>query len=510
MNNSNAQLDAVALERLGLSRQPFDDKAVDGMFFPGGRRQEYAEQLQHLLRFSDRVLLLAGMEGSGRTTIRSYLVDHVEQDVNLCVIDALLLRGARSLLDDVLIGFGLEPELGEAGLGGFCTAERNAGRLCWLLIDDAQHLADQELKLLARMRRGCGSDLHLLLFGPVTLQEELQRRMPEDVEVYTITLTAFDKDEARAYLGYRFRIAGARHALPLNDQQLEYLCQSARGNLRKLHVLACEQVSELVTSGHPPLAGLPYSHLVLVSLMIIAVAMLYMIDQDNKSATETEQSPSISVDRQRIEVLTGAESKNLVGSVKTEISKATAGDLESVVSGKQTEAEELDKIAPSIGTVNLGAMETETKAPAAVTSVSTIDEANDTADSAKAATREMQHDRRQHFDYGAEGRPGGSVDADETYLLALAQSAWTVQLIGSHDLDKINSFREQYTLEMKRYRKLRDTKQWYVLVYGDFASKADAQAAVAALPSRLQRLQPWVRKVADIQKEIRQARAQPE
>ena len=37
----------------GFDRDPFAEGGVQGLFYPGGARQETVEQLQHLARFSD-------------------------------------------------------------------------------------------------------------------------------------------------------------------------------------------------------------------------------------------------------------------------------------------------------------------------------------------------------------------------------------------------------------------------------------------------------------------------
>ncbi len=43
-------------------------------------------------------------------------------------------------------------------------------------------------------------------------------------------------------------------------------------------------------------------------------------------------------------------------------------------------------------------------------------------------------------------------------------------------------------------------KTWYSVVYGDYASYSRATSAGESLAGRLQGLQPWVRKIAVIQK----------
>ena len=65
MSEQGAAMDPVILEALGLSRDPFDNRGIEGLFYPGAGRQECVDQLLHLLRFSNQVLLVSGLEGQG-------------------------------------------------------------------------------------------------------------------------------------------------------------------------------------------------------------------------------------------------------------------------------------------------------------------------------------------------------------------------------------------------------------------------------------------------------------
>ena len=473
---------------------------MPGFFFPGAGRQECVEQLQHLLRFSGHILLLSGLEGSGRSTVRDHLLGHAEQDISLCSLNARLLRGSDSLLDEILSEFDLGNSSTESALQEFCLGEGDAGRLCWLLIDDAQHLSELEIRLLARLREICGESLHIALFGPASMEEELARRMPEGVAVYTLRLESMSSEEVQAYIDYRFRTAGGDSA-PLSEQQYQVLAQQARGNLVKLHSLAVENLKDAVRRGPAPMAGLPRSHLILVSLMILVVAALYAFDQEEEKETKQQQIPSISMDRQRVEVLATGPSKSQDDALAAHTEPAEVLTPEEPDQSLPGPDQGLDDSTTSseLTSENTGAVPAQSSAPAALADVSQPESQEGPAIPAK-----------QSFVYGNEGRRGGAPDADEAYLMRMPRSAWTVQLMGSHDPQTINSFRQRYnSLDSRLYRKLRNGKDWYVMVHGNYASRAQAIEAVAGLPSRLRRMQPWVRAIADIQQEIRAARALP-
>ncbi len=483
-------LEAAELDALGLSREPFDDRAIDGLFYPGGGRQECLEQLQHLLRFSDCVVLVTGLEGSGRSTLRDHLARNAESDVSLCSLDAHLMSDPDSLTDEILDGFGLPRGGGPEALSDFCAADR----LCWLLIDDAHQLSEQEIRFLAELlQRAPG--LHLALFASPPLKEILQRRLPDQQALQTLALQPLDAEESRAYLRYRLAIAGLDGPTPFSATQWQQLSQASRGNFSRLHDNARRVLREALSEGRGPgAAPLPRSHIAVVSMMAVAVAGLYLFNHDD-APPPADTGPRIAVERQPSRVL-----------------PSTVPDDAPV----QTPEAETPPTAVEAVRNNPPEPEPEPESDAASTAAADEPDAEDRPAVAAAApdpaqpasdTPEATGDGSERFVYDSSGRRGGDPDPDERHLLARQPGDWTVQLMGSHDAQAIRSFREQYSLSMRRYRKLRNGKDWYVLVYGSYPSRDAAVAGVAALPEPLQRLQPWIRSMADVQAEIRSARA---
>jgi len=77
---------------------------------------------------------------------------------------------------------------------------------------------------------------------------------------------------------------------------------------------------------------------------------------------------------------------------------------------------------------------------------------------------------------------------------------FTLQLLGGANEAAIRDFVE----ENGSYRKMgyfeteHQGKPWYVVVYGDFASRSQAVAAVGDLPAKLRKSEPWPRSGADV------------
>ncbi|MFM1896633.1 MAG: hypothetical protein RLZZ385_1707, partial [Pseudomonadota bacterium] len=105
----------------------------------------------------------------------------------------------------------------------------------------------------------------------------------------------------------------------------------------------------------------------------------------------------------------------------------------------------------------------------------------------------------------SETEPQSSHSLYEQRLLAMAPDNFTLQLLGSHSEASVQEFIKQrgdgdkFAYFESRYQE----RPWFVTVFGSYSSRAQAEAAKAALPAELKALNPWVRNLAAIQSDIR-------
>lgn len=89
---------------------------------------------------------------------------------------------------------------------------------------------------------------------------------------------------------------------------------------------------------------------------------------------------------------------------------------------------------------------------------------------------------------------GAAADADTEVT---ADRPFALQLIGFYSYDKLREFAMHPGLPPKVYLR-RETlrgRPWFVLIHSLHASEADAQAALAQLPTDLVDMEPWIRKL---------------
>jgi hypothetical protein len=92
----------------------------------------------------------------------------------------------------------------------------------------------------------------------------------------------------------------------------------------------------------------------------------------------------------------------------------------------------------------------------------------------------------------------------EKALLAAPKSNYTVQLLAGPNSAYAAKFITKNKLgkNARYFHRQLNGKDFYVVVYGLYATQARANAAVSQLPSKIQKLKPWVRRLASVQHEI--------
>lgn len=93
----------------------------------------------------------------------------------------------------------------------------------------------------------------------------------------------------------------------------------------------------------------------------------------------------------------------------------------------------------------------------------------------------------------------------EKTILAKNKDHYTVQLYGSNEPQKVAEFKKMHGLDKALVvTKKHQGKTWHVLVMGDYPSKIQAQKATEHLPNSVYhaKVKPWVRDFASLQNEI--------
>ena len=90
------------------------------------------------------------------------------------------------------------------------------------------------------------------------------------------------------------------------------------------------------------------------------------------------------------------------------------------------------------------------------------------------------------------------------WLWSQDPSHYTLQLAAGVDKKAIQSFIKRHNLEDNAvyFHRLRDGKDWYILIYGSYAGYSKAKQAISQLPSTIQKAKPWTRTFGAIHAEL--------
>jgi len=494
----------------GLDRDPFAEAGVQGLFYPGGARQESIEQLQHLARFGDCVLLVTAAPGAGKSATIGQFVAQCAPDTRCAVVEVALLDGPEQILRRILAGFGMATE-GSAKLAHdlqrlelFCAQCHDEGVLSWLVFDDAQHLHVDALGLLASLLERTGGRLRLLFFAEPGWEAVLREVLPGTV-VHVIGLPAFDRDETLAYIHYRMKTAGLEAEPPFNASELEHIHLWSGGLPGRINGHARQALIEALGVVQRPLSTLPVWHFGVVAVTLLALLLLYAwsaFDDDGAEDAVPRPGPVAGVVAAPEPVILAEEpAPDAAGGMDVAQAQAEPVDTDVAEEAPAPEQAAADSRAASgpVGAPPPAA--TDVEQPPAV-------EMKQEVPALPPAERAPPPAQVQAPVAAPPPAPGaGSLAADEDYLLSLDGSMYVLQIMGSDDAAQVRRFATRQSLALRQYSKMNAGKRWYALVHGEFSDRAAAERAARDIAVQLPGTQPWLRRLDAVQGEIRQGRA---
>lgn len=112
-----------------------------------------------------------------------------------------------------------------------------------------------------------------------------------------------------------------------------------------------------------------------------------------------------------------------------------------------------------------------------------------------------------------EEQPSSTVSSEEIldqnikgadWLSSQNSNSYTLQILGTHELINLQNFIKQYShiTELAMFKTTYRNKDWYVLVYGIYSTRTEAQAALTQMPEVFKNTKPWIRSIASVQELI--------
>jgi DamX protein len=225
-------------QHYGLRQDPFAILADDSIYYSLARWEEYLDLLQYLCQYNNVLLVVTGVAGSGKTTLKNRYVAQVSNAMQVCELAADPGLNTARLVESLGDGFDLPwdtEETLEEQLNAQLSRLQESDRISLLVIDDAHLLPADTLRALITLVKQQSEErmqLHVLLYGEPHLQASLQRLMEaEDCEnlIHTIALEPFTLEETESYIQHRLNTTGLIEQMPLTLQAIGRIYKLSEG-----------------------------------------------------------------------------------------------------------------------------------------------------------------------------------------------------------------------------------------------------------------------------------------
>ena len=521
--------DEAFLAHYQFSHDPFAARVPGFRFFPA-QRKPVLGQLHHLARYSQLLLVVAGPQGSGKTLLRQALVASTNKQSVQCVVASA--RGAGDvggILRQVAQGLGMQQadvpsilaQVGQLAL---------TGQEVYLLVDDAEQLADATLDALFTLAAGGEARPHVFLFTEEELLERLEQLADGEERFHAIQLQPYGEDETREYLAQRLDGAGQGIDL-LSDEQISEIHETSQGWPGLINQAARDVLVEamLVSRGAGGAAarGLPKKHLLALAVVAVALSAAWvmqgrmehtpeltterpieLVPQTEPAAVAAPQQPAEPAPAERAAVEFAGTNQPLplplVGEAQPVIREplAQASGMEDEQGATTTAPASVEVPAPAPVVPTIASAPIQPAAPAPEVKAPEVKAPTVPAPAPKPV---MPKPVVAEKPAPVVAKATASAGAGDWYAGRPA-SGYALQILGTRLESSAKAFVGKHGAEYRYFKKLHQGQPLYVVTFGQFSSRAAAQAAIKTLPADVQAGKPWPRSFASIQQEAIQAR----
>jgi len=493
--------DEALLTYYQFRHDPFAPRTPGFKFFPAQRKQVLG-QLHHLARYSRLLLVVTGPLGSGKTLLRQALTASSNKQTVLCVVvSARASAGLGGMLRQIALGLGLEGA-DEHEILAEVEQVAASGREVYLLVDDAELLERPALEMLLALAAGSAVGRpHVFLFGEPELAACLQSLGDADERFHVLRLNPYTLEDTREYLMQRLEGAGGSIGV-FSGEQIETIHRAAGGWPGEINRLARELLHEEMRAEDEEVAAssgfLPRRHQLALVGVVLAIAAVWFVRggvQDQPAAPVLVLQPE--KDPVALAEPAGGESSVLpresTGAVEGESQDPLEPLLREPLAQAATEPESED-IGVAGPAVVQAAISTAAPVAAVPTPVPTP------APAPKIAARPVPSTGGgvRGEAAPAAARAGSATD----WYRGQAPSRYALQVLGTRSESSAQSFVRAQGAGYRYFKKLYQGQPLFVVTYGSFANRAEAQAAAKGLPAAIRANKPWPRTFASIQQEV--------
>ena len=231
-----------------LRERPFALTPDPDYLYPSRVHKEALSYLRYGIESHAGFVVITGAIGSGKTTLLQTMLRTLDSQTTVARVMNTLLD-PRELLESAMIDLGMDPA-GQSkpamlkAFGEFLVAERAAGRLVLLVIDEAQNLtlpALEEIRMLSNLETEKSKLLQIILIGQPDLRDKLDRPELEQLRqriTVSYHLEALDADETSHYINHRLARASIGAPMEFPEGVTSRIHARSNGVPRLINVIA--------------------------------------------------------------------------------------------------------------------------------------------------------------------------------------------------------------------------------------------------------------------------------
>lgn len=238
---------ALYLEHFGLSEPPFRITPHTDFFFEGAERGTTLEALTYAVLHDEGIVKVSGEVGSGKTMLCRMLMERLPNEV-----DTIYLATPSLAAEEILhaIADDLDLELPERRTAALRELQEHlirlygAGRRVVILIDEAHVMPEdtlEQVRLLSNLESNRHKLLQIVLFGQPELDETLAKpslRQLRDRITQAFRMRPLVTGEVAKYLSFRMRAAGYRGPEIFSSGAVARIARASAGLTRRINILA--------------------------------------------------------------------------------------------------------------------------------------------------------------------------------------------------------------------------------------------------------------------------------
>ena len=237
------------LEHFGLTEPPFRITPHPDFFFAGANRGATLDALIYAVTHDEGIVKISGEVGSGKTMLCRVLIERLPTQVAIAYLSNPSLSR-----DDIIYAIADElrielPENARASavwrvLQDHLIRLYGEGRRVVVLIDEAHAMPTEtleEIRLLSNLESNHSKLLQLVLFGQPELNDILARpdmRQLKERITHNFPLEPLVRDDIAEYMEFRMRAAGYRGPNVFSPSATKIVAQASQGLTRRINMLA--------------------------------------------------------------------------------------------------------------------------------------------------------------------------------------------------------------------------------------------------------------------------------